>query len=219
MRKLITWGAIVGALFIAALVTISYAVSTHTEPVWLFACPTVGGAAEYTEPVEGSTQRACDDPQPVRWRSSDFPLTVQASSARGHLSPLDRRVLEGALRAFNAQVGFHAFALSLDIPFPQVSIVLHVPTEAGAPAATVRHWLRDDGTIVAAMVEVGNVPDDATLHVVLLHEAGHVVGLAHDEWVGSLMSATTLEGGSPHRPPARLTDLDRAELRTVYLPL
>lgn len=224
MKRWIIGIAVFATIAIAAAVLIVYGVATHDEPGLLEVCRGVNGVAVYVDEVEGESPQggACADAAPLRWRRSDVPIGVNVThgGTEGGAPPSEElRVAELAVRDFNAQVGFELFELDdgTGAP-PDVSLVLGAPAERGDPPGECRHWLRPDGFASSAAVVVRNVPDDATVFRVLLHELGHVAGLAHDDWTGSIMNRRTISAEAAELPPGRLTDADRSELRDLYAP-
>lgn len=208
---------------IVAAVLIAYGVATHEEPGLLEVCRGVNGVAIYIDEVEGDTGGGnCADAAALRWRREDIPLGVRVThggAEGGAPSSEELRVVELAVADLNAQVGFELFRLDRGTGAPPaVALVLGAPAERGDPPGECRHWLRPDGFASSAAVVVRNVPDDATIFRVLLHELGHVAGLAHDDWTGSMMNRRTISADASELPPGRLSDSDRSDLRELYAP-
>jgi len=206
---------------VAAAVLIVYGVTTHDEPGLLRICR-IGDRAVYVDDLEGEEPATCADALELRWPREAVPLAVRVFHGEGEngTPPAEElRVVEAAVADFNSQVGFELFTLDRGREgVVDVSLVLGAAAELGDPPGECRHRLRGDGRATAATVVVRNVPDDATLFRVLLHELGHAAGLAHDDWTGSLMNRRTLSAEESELPAGRLTDSDRAELRELYLP-
>lgn len=176
-------------IFSAAMVgMVIYGVTQHSEP-GLFAEP---------------------------WERSAMPLEV---CARGYVSGYDelaRERTQDAIGVMNERLAFEAFYLTSAPTHAaecDVVIVINAPIEPG--------WLDPGGD---ALVEPGlcNVRTAGTgtlemTHLVLQHELGHCLGLAHDDWVGSIMRRTQVETPLNEFPP-RITDSDRELLRDRYAP-
>lgn len=223
-RRWVGWivGLVVFVTFgVAAAVLIAYGVATHDEPGLLRVCR-IGDRAVYVDELEGEEPATCADALELRWPREAVPLAVRVfhgAIENGTPPAEELRVVEAAVADFNSQVGFELFALDRGLEGPvDVSLVLGAAAELGDPPGECRHRLRGDGRATSATVVVRNVPDDATLFRVLLHELGHLAGLAHDDWTGSMMNRRTLAAEESELPAGRLTDSDRAELRELYLP-
>lgn len=117
--------------------------------------------------------------------------------------------VSSAMDAFNQQVGCALFALDGDLSGHDV-VISKGAVEVGMenhPGGSTSHW-QSNGQWTADVV-IYNLVLTQELRRGLMHELGHVVGLAHDSFRDSLMYRST--SGS-----SRLTDSDRSALRKGY---
>jgi len=206
------------AIAVTAAALIGYAVATHSEAGLLSACQ-VGGRAVYTTDVEGSaSSHPCADPHEVRWPRDALPLSVHVALASE--GTVGRGDVERAVDDFNAQLGFDLFVVHSDgDSAPNVFLTANVASEDGSSPGECSHALRrGDGLVESAGVTVRNVGDVVTAHRIILHELGHVAGLAHDDFESSLMFWRTVDVLESPTPIGRLTDADRETLREIYGP-
>ena len=191
--------AIVGGVFYAA------GIRVHQDPGLQKVCFDSVGHAHY------KVEPNCKVLKELRWTKNQFPLSVTTSN-RGEPTR-DANVAE-AISNVNSQMGFKAFTLwgpDADKD-ATVNVTLDVPAERNWTDAggQVRH-ARANG-VMRATVQVTNIGDIATLHRVLVHEFGHVLGLAHDDFEDSAMWPTI----SGDRLGARFTDGDCSAIRKLY---
>jgi len=145
--------------------------------------------------------------EPAQWRS--YPLSVCAASYVGANGFAVDRVAE-ALEVTNRRLGVSAFVASHSNDC-DVRVVLGAPVEPG--------WLDPggDATITSyppsCTARTSNVSGEL-LDLVIQHELGHCLGLAHDTSQDSIMRPT--QRASRGFPP-RISDSDRELLRSIIL--
>ncbi len=184
----------------------SLGIKPHRDPGLQRVCFDAIGHAHYKAGPD------CTAMRDVRWSKSQFPLSVTTSS-RGERTK-DANVAE-AISNVNSQMGFRAFVLwSADADKdPAVQVALDVPAERGwMDAGGDVRFNRASTGVLSAAVRTCNAGDIATLHKVLVHEFGHVLGLAHDDFEDSAMWPDI----AGERLGLRFTDGDRGIVRRLY---
>lgn len=156
------------------------------------------------------------DPRAVPWPRDRFPLTVCASSyldtSEDHLEAFS--AVDEAVEVTNERLGFHALESSRGDASCEIRVTVGVPAEPG--------WMDPGGDASfghgpSCDIRTSNTGTSEILHLVLQHELGHCLGLAHDDWEGSIMRRVQTETPDREFPP-RITDTDRETLRALYAP-
>lgn len=155
---------------------------------------------------------ASSEAQEIRWPDSDIPLSVRATGTTGEID-----TLTSAISLINDQVGCQLLELSDPATSDRsldVLVSFGVPMTSGQdhPGGSVQ-FRRDALQRQTAYVDVyASALNADMLHKVLAHELGHVLGLAHDDWDGSIMRPMqTTEVGF-----VRLSDYDQNLLAEMY---
>lgn len=179
--------SIAAILMMATSVGVAYGVMNHSEP----------GLA----------------PSSISWPPDRLPLDVCPHSYVGSSTDAVLAVA-GAVGTTNERLGFDAFRTSLDPETCDVTVEIGVPAEVG--------WMDPggDARVVngpVCEVRTSNTGTTEILGLVLQHELGHCLGLAHDEWTGSIMRREQSSTPTGELPP-RITDLDRDLLVSLYGP-
>jgi predicted Zn-dependent protease len=161
------------------------------------------GVATHTEP--GLME---DAPQ---WRPTDFPLaTCQRAYVSGATTGID---VQKAIQTINSRLGFQAF-VSSDSSC-RVDITLGVPAEMGwmDPGGDAR--FTDSMNTMRCEVRTSNVQGEL-LGLVLQHELGHCLGLAHDDYEQSIMRR--VQNHTVRGLPPWISDSDKSLLVGLYGP-
>lgn len=184
------WVAFLSILTLA-IVGVIYGVATHEEP-------------GFTNPD-------------YRWEHA--PLSVACSG----YTPADEDACDVASEAVsrvNSRLGFSMLVWSTD-DAADITVTMRAPVEVGAAerdqpgghyelAGTAGHYQHCD---VQTMNASGGASDLELL--VVYHELGHCLGLAHDDYSQSIMYPT--QEATPDRTiPSWISDSDRALLRAKY---
>lgn len=190
------------ALAIVSTVLVVVAIFSHDEPDVMHVRWNGNQVSEYFDTQEEGTE-------PLVW-TVGMPLRVKVDGR----APLWRlQALDSAITSFNFQVGCPIF-LRVEEGEAEVLIDLEAALVVGRQtghAGTTRHFLLEDGRM-RAKVEVYGVSDSAMAMNVIEHELGHAVGLAHDDFVMSLMHPNAASNSEF----SRITDHDRKTLRNLY---
>lgn len=175
-------------LAIAAIAGVIYGVTTHTEPGLM--------------------------PGAIPWPRDRFPLAVCPDTyAAGDRTEAIQATAD-AVETTNDRLGFEALALGLGSGTCDVQVTVGVPSEPGFmdPGGDAR---TTHGP--TCLIRTSNTGTTEILGLVLQHEIGHCLGLAHDDWEGSIMRRVQTETPAGEFPP-RITDSDRELLRALYGP-
>lgn len=143
------------------------------------------------------------------WAADDFPLTVCPSS---YVEPQEAAVLavHNAVSTTNTRLGFKAFEIDCQ-GTPAVTVIVGVPAERGQ---------MNEGGVAdirprSCAVQTANTGTAELLDLVLQHELGHCLGLAHDDFESSIMRPRQSPTPDMAFPPS-ITDSDRAMLALRY---
>jgi hypothetical protein len=175
-------------LCIAAIAGVIYGVTTHTEP----------GI----------------DPRAIAWDRDRFPLAICPDTYVDGDRSEAILATQAALEVTNDRLDFEALALSLGAGRCDITVTIGVPAEPG--------WMDPGGDATwthgpLCAIRTSNTGTTEILGLVLQHEIGHCLGLAHDDWEGSIMRRVQTETPDRSFPP-RITDTDRETLRALYAP-
>jgi len=201
------WSKILFAVVTLALAAwIAYAIATHVEAGLMSACKLPDGRYDYA-----------GNCFPVRMLTEQIPIgitLVVIDDARGYSTKVAGETLERAIQTLNNQIGCEVFTSNLSLGLPYVTATFNVDPDAmasksGLPDdfAQVSHQMV--GNALYAQIDISS-KKTPQLYAGLLHELGHVVGLAHDAFADSIMFERSA------RDYHRFTDSDRTLIFNMY---
>lgn len=171
--------SVISLVSVAIIGSIVYGVVSHTEAGLLRVCWTSGGAADYN-------QDNCSFPQEIRWQERDFPLSVSGNVE-------DSTEITSAIEIVNSQMGCE---LLRQVPraqlggllAPRVRVTLNdtATVHVDRVGGLTNHGMVENGDIYAAVSTFMLTNSYMTMRT-LVHEFGHVLGLAHDDFRSSIM--------------------------------
>jgi len=151
------------------------------------------------------------------WAEGEEPLAVCSSAYIGD-SAGARKMTSDAIGTINQRLGFKLYtAADVDC---DVTVVVGAPVDVGTPWSDPGGHADYDPSVTSGVrcrVVTANTGTDELLFYTLEHELGHCVGLAHDDWDGSIMRRVQRSRTDGEFPPW-ISDHDRALLRETYLP-
>lgn len=167
-----------GMISIGILVAILAGCSAHTPDNGLVSfCWRSDGRSDFSG-------NSCAVPREFHWSETEVPLTVHV--AHGDM------ILGDVISQINTDVGCEVLVLEVGADSrysADVMVVLDEPFTVGeARGAAYTTFHRDAMGRVHAWVTLYALGLNSTMRYrVLMHEFGHVLGLAHDTWNGSIM--------------------------------
>lgn len=196
----------IALLFLVVIILLPIGILTHEEAGLMNACDTPSGALNY----EGMCYQ-------VKWERSQFPLDVYISTTNLHPPTDPEGAAQSAVELLNFRLGFPALRLSPD-PSAEIRIDFETMQDVGRTAMrdaggdALHH--RQDGRLWCVL-RTWNNGSVEMVDKVLVHELGHCLGLAHDNFSDSAMSEELRPDGDLITRP-RITDFDRNLLRELY---
>lgn len=167
----------------------------------------------------------------VRWSKSRFPLRVSSGAYAGDADAQAEahEAVRSAVREVNWRLGFTVLK-HVDGADSDIDVVVGVPQYPSDDpgAATDQLALTESGGFykltgdsgvkqwVKCQIMTSNTGTIFVLGLVLEHEFGHCLGLAHDDFDSSIMYPTQRDWGTDSAFPPRFTDSDRSLLRKLY---
>jgi len=194
------------ALILVVLVLLPVAIFTHEESGLMTACDTESGALNYGG--------ACYQ---VEWAPSQFPLDVYAATSNPEPPAEVGDAVSGAVDLINSRLGFTALRMSSSTS-SEIRIDFETAQEVSTssmtdPGGSALHH-REDSRLWC-QIRTWNNGTVELVDRVLVHELGHCLGLAHDDFPDSAMYPEMHSDGDRLTRP-RITDFDRDLLRGLY---
>lgn len=201
--------AFVAILTVVAAVLVVFGILRHNEPDLLHVVWSGGEVSAYFDEPQEFTE-------PLVWEKP-FPLLVKVlNDDRAPAWRVD--ALHASIASFNRQVGCTIFRAApggvTSNENVDIWINLEAPREVwtqNSHAGSTRHYIALSGKM-EAKIEIYGVPDMASALNAIEHELGHAVGLAHDNFVMSIMHPNAVTNSEF----SRLTDHDKRTLRSMY---
>jgi predicted Zn-dependent protease len=202
--------AFFAALTIASIAGVIYGVSTHTEAGLMRVCWRSDGEAIYDRCPDDTGSDLVWDHVPVTIRVQPYVAGADISSGRSAVSE--------AVSLWNAQVGVELMRVS-DEPTADAVITWGAPIEVDAEQYDAGGWCEhhNDGRRMTAEVGIVSIATTRLAYLVTVHELGHLMGLAHDDFESSPMYPLTRDDSEDERIGFTVvTTADRDLLRRTY---
>ena len=175
--QLIASGALVLVVVGLLVWAIGFGGGQGNESGFMKVCWNADGTANFND-------LSCSEPEEIVWERDRLPLVVSASETHSD-------EIRKAIGEVNSAAGCEVLRFpGVDAPVFDVAVSTDVPQIAGGPHLGGGTGFRRSTTHrIRAFVNIyaGSLEDPSIGIKVLMHEFGHVLGLAHDDWNGSIM--------------------------------
>ena len=186
-----------------------YGVISHKEPGLLSACFQNNLVIAYHDPIKSPHLECTTE---VKWKREQLPLTYFISFGEDHKEYISS--ITTAADLWNREIGNTVFKQVDNVDDSLIEVSWgSVSKEDHVGGYTVHTG--DDKGLTGAKVILSNPSDLHAVHRYVVHEFGHVLGLAHDDFAKSIMfpSAPDTTGGMGYTLPS---DSDKKLLRNLY---
>jgi hypothetical protein len=232
-KKNILAVVLVAVLVIVAIFGIGWGFMHHSEETLLKVCWN-DSQAEYVGETEVKSIDCLGQTEELIYPGQQIPLTVTTISYSNSLLTPDARdskVIASAVDTINSQFGFELMKMAYrsdainEDGLIKASVIVHtqVAYTPGSRALSSKvpgwavHSRRADGSIQCDVYIRGGL-SERYMYRVAVHELGHAIGFAHDDFKGSVMYPLTADDTeSEHMLPSRFTDADRSRGSDLYL--
>lgn len=215
--------AIFVVLTVVVIVLLVVGISTHTEAGIQRVCWRPDGVAVYAPcGVPTMDSDRLSEPRVIEedlvWPSG-VPITIAVRAHSGSADDLAQALgtVGASVELWNDQLGFEAFRITSEGPAATV-LIWGVPSDAtGTSEGGSCSHRRSASGVLTAEVAIIHVATTRLAYLVTVHELGHLIGLAHDDFSASPMYPTTRDDTEDERLSfTRVTDWDRDLLRRMY---
>jgi predicted Zn-dependent protease len=177
------WILIAVVVFVLAGGGVLWGVLTHKEPGFMEVC-WQHGQAVYTN---------CEQTLPLKWSKSQLPLTYYIDFDRHHKVYVES--VTGAAKSWNQEIGVEVFKRVEKRE--DAKVVVKWGSVSGNAGGHTSHRGDDSGPKSAEVVLV-DASDVRAVYRFAMHELGHVLGLAHDDFESSVMYAVAPDQTGPY---------------------
>jgi hypothetical protein len=190
-KKFIITAVLCGLLFLVSIVGVVIGLTSANHTGLLYVCYLTDRAIpiSYLQDVDpGGLNIGLCEPKELKWCKNRLKTGV----ARVGAPPTDDdyTVARQAFLNINAQMNLPIFAVGDYEKYEVLVEFGHPSIGSKAPANVTFYRTGNDQCVSKAIIKVKNVVHVRDIFRVLLHEGGHALGLAHDDYPGSVMYAS-----------------------------